>query len=155
MGGVSGESLYEIKFYLEQLPNAESRLFLSEEYDELGMPLPCLDWKFREEDYLGFKKFIQKIKELLARHQLGRLEIEEECYNLDFIRDASHQMGTTRMAANPADGVVDINCKVFGINNLYLMGSSVFPSGGNANPTFTILALARRLASHLKRSFLS
>ena len=61
-----------------------------------------------------------------------------------------HHMGTTRMAADPALGVVDADCRVHGVANLHLAGSSVFPSTGNANPTFTIVALAVRLADHLK-----
>jgi choline dehydrogenase-like flavoprotein len=58
-------------------------------------------------------------------------------------------MGTTRMANDPAEGVVDRNCLVHGTSNLYIAGSSVFPTGGCANPTFEIVALAHRLADHL------
>jgi choline dehydrogenase-like flavoprotein len=64
--------------------------------------------------------------------------------------DASHHMGTTRMSARPADGVVDTNCRAHGIGNLYIAGSSVFPSAGHANPTLTIVALALRMAARLK-----
>src|SRR5262249_51409001 len=60
-----------------------------------------------------------------------------------------HHMGTTRMAAAPSDGVVDSDCRVFGTANLYVAGSSVFPTGGCANPTFMIVTLAHRLAQHL------
>jgi choline dehydrogenase-like flavoprotein len=59
-------------------------------------------------------------------------------------------MGTTRMSANPADGVVDPNCRVHGLANLYVAGSSVFPTAGFMNPTLTIVALAVRMAEHLK-----
>jgi choline dehydrogenase-like flavoprotein len=59
-------------------------------------------------------------------------------------------MGTTRMHADPARGVVDPNCRLHGAENLYVAGSSVFPTVGNANPTLTIIALAIRLADHLK-----
>ena len=64
--------------------------------------------------------------------------------------DASHHMGTTRMNDNPNRGVVDSNCRVHGVANLYVTGSSVFPTCGNANPTWTIVALALRLGEHLK-----
>ena len=60
-----------------------------------------------------------------------------------------HHMGTTRMSTDPADGVVDPDCRVHGTDNLYVAGSSVFPTGSCANPTFMIVALARRLADHL------
>ena len=59
-------------------------------------------------------------------------------------------MGTTRMSADPAQGVVDADCRVHGMANLYVAGSSVFPTCGSANPTLTIVALALRLAAHLK-----
>jgi len=62
-----------------------------------------------------------------------------------------HHMGTTRMHAAPRHGVVDENCRVHGTANLFVTGSSVFPSGGYANPTLTIVALAARLGDHLKR----
>ena len=61
-----------------------------------------------------------------------------------------HHMGTTRMAASPREGVVDADCRVHGTANLFVAGSSVFPTTGNANPTLTIVALALRLADHLK-----
>jgi choline dehydrogenase-like flavoprotein len=69
--------------------------------------------------------------------------------DLDALADAAHHMGTTRMGTSSAEGVVDRDCKVFGIDNLYVAGSSVFPTGGNANPMLTILALSRRLSHHL------
>jgi choline dehydrogenase-like flavoprotein len=61
-----------------------------------------------------------------------------------------HHMGTTRMSDSPATGVVDADCRVFGVDNLYVAGSSVFPTVGYANPTLTIVALALRLAEHLR-----
>ena len=64
---------------------------------------------------------------------------------------ARHHMGTTRMSIEPGEGVVDAECRVHGLDNLYIAGSSVFPTSGNANPTLTIIALAMRMADHLKR----
>ena len=64
-------------------------------------------------------------------------------------RDASHHMGTTRMGTDPSTSVVDPDCRVHGIDNLYVAGSSVFPASGYANPTLTIIALALRLGDHL------
>ena len=66
------------------------------------------------------------------------------------VRGARHHMGTTRMHADPHRGVVDADCRVHGIANLYVAGSSVFPTSGAANPTLTIVALALRLAGHLQ-----
>ena len=59
-------------------------------------------------------------------------------------------MGTTRMNRDPTKGVVDENCRVHSLANLYVAGSSVFPTGGVANPTLTIVTLALRLADHIK-----
>jgi choline dehydrogenase-like flavoprotein len=66
-----------------------------------------------------------------------------------------HHMGTTRMADDPRRGVVDVACRVHGIRNLYVAGSSVFPTSGFASPTLTIVALALRLADHLKLALAS
>jgi choline dehydrogenase-like flavoprotein len=65
--------------------------------------------------------------------------------------DASHHIGTTRISENPRNGVVDANCRVHGVQNQYMAGSSVFATCGYANPTWTITALAVRLAEHLKK----
>jgi len=65
--------------------------------------------------------------------------------------DASHHIGTTRMSEHPRNGVVDANCKVHGVENLFIAGSSVFPTCGYANPTWSIVALALRLAEHLQQ----
>ncbi len=145
-------SHYEIIHYLEQSPNYESRLFLNEELDSIGMRKITIDWKFSELERESFKYFVQHIKQVFLDSNLGEIIIDNGFDNLNFLVDASHHMGTTRMAASSDDGVVDSNCKVFGIENLYIAGSSIFPTGGNANPTYTILALSRRLCHHLEKS---
>ena len=63
--------------------------------------------------------------------------------------DGVHQVGTTRIARNARDGVVDENLKVWGTNNLYVCSSSVFPTSSQANPTFLLGAFAVRMARHL------
>ena len=146
---------YEITHYLEQSPNYESRLFLGEEVDKLDMKKIIIDWKLSSIDKESFKRFINQIQKVFSEIGLGSLIIDKNYYDLKFVRDASHHMGTTRMGNTPDDGVVDLNCKVFGIDNLYIAGSSVFPTGGNANPTYTILALSRRLCRHLEKNVLT
>jgi choline dehydrogenase-like flavoprotein len=91
----------------------------------------------------------------VARLNLGRVRLAD--WLLDGssalpsdVRGGFHHMGTTRMAADPKDGVVDADCRVHGIENLFVAGSSVFATGGCANPTLTIVALALRLSNHLK-----
>jgi choline dehydrogenase-like flavoprotein len=134
-------------YFCEQPPTASSRVTLSPERDALGMQRLVLDWQIDESVYHG----IERLQEMLARRLeetgIGRLE---PTGGRPSFTDASHHMGTARMSQHPRDGVVDTDCKVHGISNLYVASSAVFPSAGHANPTWTIVALALRLAHHLK-----
>ncbi len=88
-----------------------------------------------------------------GRTGIGRVKIVESRRDTDWpdgVRGAWHQIGTTRMDQNPKAGVVDQNSRVHGTSNLFVAGSSVFPTAGYTNPTLTIVALAVRLADHLK-----
>jgi choline dehydrogenase-like flavoprotein len=92
--------------------------------------------------------------EALIKHDVGRLKIsdwllDDETWPKHDQGAGSHHMGGTRMSDAAATGVVDRNCKVFGMANLYIGGSSVFPTSGHANPTYTIVQLALRLGDHL------
>jgi choline dehydrogenase-like flavoprotein len=138
---------YLVKIYMDQLPNRDSRVSLSAERDALGAPVPRVDWRFCNEDRTAFAEFVATLSRLLA--PFGSMHVEESRFTLDFLGDASHQLGTTPMGTCAAQGVVDSDCRVFDLDNLFMAGGSVFASAGNANPTFTILALARRLAGHL------
>jgi len=91
----------------------------------------------------------------MGRTGTGRVQIRDWLLSDDrswpsFISGGWHHMGTTRMSADPKQGVVDANCKVHGVSNLFITGSSVFPTGGYANPTLTIIALAIRLADRVR-----
>lgn len=140
--------------YLEQAPNPDSRVTLSAtERDPLGLPRAELAWRFGDLE----RRTLQRANELLgmeaARAGIGRVKVIEPEAGADWppgVRGAWHQMGTTRMDANPQFGVVDEHCRVHGMENLYVAGSSVFPTGGYTNPTLTIVAMALRLADHLK-----
>jgi choline dehydrogenase-like flavoprotein len=79
-----------------------------------------------------------------------RIDLDDPEYWPPIVGGGSHHMGTTRMHNDQRRGVVDRNCKVHGIDNLYVTGGSVFPTSGAANPTLTIVALTLRLADHLK-----
>jgi choline dehydrogenase-like flavoprotein len=139
--------------HLEQAPNPDSRVTLSSERDALGMPQVELAWKFGELE----KKTLARANELVGleagRAGIGRVKIIESEVETGWppgVRGSWHQMGTTRMDQDPNAGVVDENCRVHGIENLFVAGSSVFPTGGYTNPTLTIVALALRLADHIK-----
>ncbi len=147
-----------IENHLEQQPNPESRVMLSDQLDKLGLNLLKIDWKISSEEKNDLIRFHRILKQYLEHHQIGRLEsplLDPKSFDRDLIlethlTDSSHHMGTTRMSDNPRQGVVDQNCQVHGIKNLFIAGSSVFPTSGHGNPTLTIVALAIRLADHLK-----
>lgn len=103
----------------------------------------------------GIRLFCEAVRDYLARERLGELEIDprilaEDVDFLDDAHDAYHQMGGARMAESAEQGVVDSNLRVFGTENLYVLGAAAFPSGSFANPTLTALALSVRLAEHLQ-----
>lgn len=140
--------------YFEQAPNPDSRIVLGEERDETGQRKVCVDWRLTDLDRHTHRTAAIVFGEELARACNGRffpdpplLESEGHLQ----VAGSSHHLGTTRMGTDAAQGVVDVDCRVHGVDNLYCAGSSVFPTGGWAFPTFAIVALATRLADHLQR----
>jgi choline dehydrogenase-like flavoprotein len=141
-----------VYFMSEQTPNPDSRVSLEAERDPLGQRRVNLAWVHSDGDYDGMERSIRFFGRELGRTGTGRLEWSGR--PVDFLsrfNTSRHHMGTTRMSASPRQGVVDPDCRVHGISNLFIAGSSVFPTGGIANPTLTILALAMRLSDLLKR----
>lgn len=140
---------------IEQARNPDSRVTLGPDLDPLGVPRVRLDWRFGELE----RRTLRRVNEALAlevgRAELGRIQIVEDDPTgwPPGVRGSWHQMGTTVMHTDAGQGVVDADCRVHGIANLYVAGSSVFPSSGTANPTLTIVALALRLADHLNAGF--
>jgi len=111
------------------------------------VPRPVLHWKWRAEEQAGLDRLRALVASSLEAAGLGRVE-GDPTRPLD--PGAHHHSGTTRMDSDPALGVVDADGRVYGTENLFVTGASVFPSAGFANPTLTIVALALRLADHLK-----
>ena len=146
--------LYWLANYVEQVPNRASRIALSTARDGLGLNRATVDWRLSPLDRLGIVRAHQLIAAEVGRSAFGRMRIqisEEEDLLLDGAIGGAHHMGTTRMHENPRLGVVDANCQVHGLPNLFVASSSVFPSCGYANPTLTIVALAIRMADRLKQ----
>jgi choline dehydrogenase-like flavoprotein len=137
--------------YCEQLPNPQSRVYLSTQRDQLNMPRLVLDWKICPQETHSLMRLHAVLDQVLRQHRLGYLDNTSEPFSERLYTDASHHIGTTRMSTDPRTGVVDPHGAVHGVQNLFLAGSSVFPTAGYANPTLTIVALAMRLAAHLKR----
>ena len=117
------------------------------------MPRVQVDWRLNDADKRGYERLLEVLRTEFPRLGLGRLVEHNEYGRDDWPRNmigGKHHMCTTRMADDPRDGVVDAECRVHGIDNLHIAGSSVFATGGYANPTLTIVALALRLADRLK-----
>ncbi|MEO1144526.1 MAG: GMC family oxidoreductase [Cyanobacteria bacterium J06638_22] len=145
-------SHYRVKFVTEQAPHTGSRVKLGDELDPLGQRKLAVDWCFTESDRRSMAKTLELLTQRFAESGLGTFDFGDDPPTLETMTDAAHQMGTTRMADRPEGGVVDTNCRVFGTDNLYIASSAVFPTGPSYSPTFTILALARRLGEHLLHS---
>ncbi len=134
----------------EQSPNPESRVTLAEDKDALGVPRAHLDWRLSEQDAKNLQRTMEVMALRLGASAQGRAQMTLEASDpWRGARGSNHHMGTTRMDPDPARGVVDTDCRVHGLANLFVAGSSVFPAVGASNPTLTLLALAVRLADHL------
>jgi choline dehydrogenase-like flavoprotein len=146
-------NIYFLFNTLQQTPNWSSRIFLSDKKDPLGRPHPALNWRISSIDHEGIIKAQTLIAQEVGRTAFGRARIDmdpnprmpvEGCWG------ECHHMGTTRMSDSASMGVTDGNAKVYHVRNLYVAGSSLFPTCGHANPTLTIVATSLRLADHLK-----
>jgi choline dehydrogenase-like flavoprotein len=143
---------------LEQLPDPDSRVTLGAERDALGLPRVETDWRISDLERETARQFMVALGAYLGARGLGRLRVEPALEQpgdawAEAVNETYHYLGTTRMAADPSQGVVDIDCRVHGMDNLFVAGSSVFPTGGYANPTLTITALALRLADRFRDIF--
>jgi choline dehydrogenase-like flavoprotein len=137
----------------EQMPNPDSRIRLGKDLDVFGLRKVVVDWRLTAEDKRGMATGHRLLGAELGRAGFGRLQStipEDDSEWPSEMRGDQHHMGTTRMQRDPSMGVVDENCRVHGVGNLYVAGSSVFPTGGTFNPSLTIVALALRLADHIK-----
>lgn len=156
MGDKGAPLIYGFANNCEQCPNPASRVRLSEKKDAFGQNMTELNWQLCELDIEGIRKAQRVIAREVGRTGIGRMNIFMSGTSGEMpaaIRGIKHHMGTTRMHADPKQGVVDADCRIHGIENIFVAGSSVFPSGGYPNPTLTLTALAVRLADHLKIKF--
>ncbi|MGP6158936.1 MAG: GMC oxidoreductase [Vulcanimicrobiaceae bacterium] len=141
--------LYSLYFRAEQRPTRDSRVFLGERRDACGVPRAQLDWRVDPADTQSILAWLARLDTTLAAGGIGRVVMPDAGWDEGII-GGPHHMGTTRMSADPKNGVVDEHCRVHSVDNLYVAGSSLFATAGYANPTFTLVALALRLADHLR-----
>jgi choline dehydrogenase-like flavoprotein len=134
----------------EQWPNPNNRLILGRDVDQLGVPKVEVHWRWRAEDQHRLDRACNVFAEALQATGIGKVKIRT---GVAPDPNAHHHSGTTRMYDDCKLGVVDPDGRVYGTDNIYVSGASVFPTSGFANPTLTIVALAIRLAEHLKGRF--
>ncbi|WP_430425268.1 FAD-dependent oxidoreductase [Phenylobacterium sp.] len=152
---MSGAAGREVGYFMmtEHMPNPESRITLGSTSDALGMPRVKLDWAWSEADFRSLESTVAAFAQALGEAGLGRFQFPaDRSQFVAMARSAAsrHHMGSTRMNQDPAQGVVDADSRVHGVSNLYVAGSSVFPTSGIGNPTLTLLAMTLRLSDHLK-----
>ena len=149
----SKANLYSIDFHAEQYPNFSSRVLLDDTVDALGMPRIKIDWRYLSEDVRTVSRSLEILAGNFASSGIGRLDYDPSLVETEMTRYGAyggHHIGTARMGGDPRSSVVDANCRLHAVRNLYVAGSAVFPTSSQANPTLTIVALALRLAAHLR-----
>jgi choline dehydrogenase-like flavoprotein len=146
--------VYPLDFNGEQAPNPESRVLLGHKTDRHGVPKLRVDWRVSELDWLTLSRMLGQLRRAVESCGCGTIEYDEERLDQDAqacaVPMAGHHIGTARMSENPNAGVVNADCRVHHVDNLYVAGSATFPTSGQANPMLTIVAMALRLAQHLE-----
>lgn len=157
----NGFSSYQLFTRIEQAPNPNSRITLDTDKDALGVPRSMLHWELTPLEKRSIRTIYELIGQQLGIASKGRVRLmeylQDESDNSwpEFTGGGWHHMGTTRMSDDPKTGVVDANCKVHGISNLFMAGSSCYATAGAPNPTLTLVALTLRLSDHLKKQVLA
>lgn len=144
---------YTLDFHAEQAPGRDSRVTLGGGLDALGVPKLHVDWRYQPRDVHTVATALARLDAALRHSGVGRFDYDPERVEAEMTRYGAyggHHIGTARMGGDPRTSVVDADCRLHEADNLFLAGSAVFPTSGQANPTLTIVALALRLADHLR-----
>jgi choline dehydrogenase-like flavoprotein len=144
---------YSLDFHAEQRPIGSSRVSLIEARDALGLPRVIVDWRYTSGDIDTVREAVRLLAADIQHAGIGTFEYDPASIELEMARYGAyggHHLGTTRMGTDPRTSVVDANCRVHGLENLYIAGGAVFPTSSQANPTLTVVALAARLAAYLR-----
>jgi choline dehydrogenase-like flavoprotein len=144
---------FDVEHQLEQVPDPSNRIRLDDRSDEFGRRRTILDWTWSEHELRNIRATQELFENAFARGGIGRFEPQgwDDVPVLTTPGGAYHPMGGTRMHEDPQRGVVGPTAQVHGWPNLFVAGSSVFPTGGYANPTLTVIALALRLAAEIEK----
>jgi choline dehydrogenase-like flavoprotein len=148
----SRANLYSLDFHAEQQPNPESRVTLGGDADVFNVPRLLIDWRYTPGDVETVRNALALLASDLEHSGVGKLGYDPDLVEMEMTRYGAydgHHIGTARMGLDPRSSVVDQDCRVHGVQNLFIASSAVFPTSGQANPTLTIVALSLRLAAHL------
>ncbi len=145
-------TVFSVLNHMEQIPKPESRLDLSKHKDQFGINQLRIDWRIDPLEKASLCRLHEVVRKRLAVQGTGQLEsrLDSSADDWPIVQDSAHHMGTTRMHLDPKQGVTDGYGRVHDVQNLYVSGNSLMPTSGHANPTLTAVALAIRLAEHLK-----
>ncbi len=149
----SKANLFSLDFHAEQQPNPASRITLGDGVDALGMPRLRIDWRYTSVDVDTVTRSLALLAQDFEHNRLGTFDYDPGTVEAEMTRYGAyggHHIGTARMGNDPRTSVVDADCRVHGMANLFVAGAATFPTSSQANPTLTLVALALRLSRHLR-----
>jgi choline dehydrogenase-like flavoprotein len=150
----SKANLYSLDFHAEQQPNHSSRVSLGSATDELGMPRLNVDWRYTQGDVATVRGALALLREDFSGSRVGTFSYDPDSVEFEMTRYGAyggHHIGTARMGTDPKSSVVDGDCRIHGVANLFVNSAATFPTSSQANPTLTLVALSLRLAENLKQ----
>lgn len=145
---------FSLEMHGEQIPQARSRVTLSDKVDAMGMPQLRVDWHYCEADIDSVARSLDVFAQEFEQSGAARLEYNRSSLEEDLMRFGAyggHHIGTARMGQDERSSVVNADCQVHSVHNLFIAGSAVFPTSSQANPTLTLIALSLRLGDTLSR----
>jgi choline dehydrogenase-like flavoprotein len=145
-------NLFSIDFHAEQEPNPLSRVGLDTTNDAFGVPRIKIDWRYTRGDIATVERALALLATDVTQGNAGQLDYDPQSVEFEATRYGAyggHHIGTARMGIDPRTSVVDADCRVHGVANLFVSSAATFPTSGQANPTLTVVAMALRLAHHL------
>jgi choline dehydrogenase-like flavoprotein len=149
---------YSLDFHAEQQPNHASRISLGAAVDALGVPQLNIDWRYTRGDVETVRRSLALLREDFRQSGLASFDYDPAAVEFEMTRYGAyggHHLGTARMGNDPGSSVVNADCRVHGVNNLFVNGAATFPTSGQANPTLSVVALSLRLAEHIKEKALT
>jgi choline dehydrogenase-like flavoprotein len=151
----SKANLFSLDFHAEQQPNPLSRVTIGDEVDAFGIPKLHIDWRYGDSDVSSVRRTLALLAQELQRSQVAQVDYDPASVEAEMTRYGAyggHHIGTARMGTDPRVSVVNSDCRVHGVDNLFIAGAATFPTSSQANPTLTIVAMAFRLARHLRQT---